>query len=185
LGRIRRWIGDATTTVEKLQSRNLGDRSLRCKSEKLIWRGSSSDTLSDKATRTQRTSKRREQNVPAFSPPRDETLRERMNRYLTFSLAISITLSTPAFLCARQTSRAGEPEGQLYYGRTMASRGSEPESHLSGRPKSRTATTEARGAFTVRRDTGSWVYAEQASRPAAELESREAKLSTIVRHSKM
>jgi len=39
-----------------LQSGNLGSRSLRCKTEKVIWRSSSSDTLSDKPTRTPRTS---------------------------------------------------------------------------------------------------------------------------------
>jgi len=82
----------------------------------VIWRSSSSDTLSDKADKNTRTSTRREQNVPAFSSRRRRNTKERDESPSTFSLAISMTLSTLAIPMARQTSRRGngQPEPSVW-----------------------------------------------------------------------
>jgi len=72
---------------------------------------------------------RREQNVPAFSSrPVGETQGIQMNRYLTFSLAISMTLSTLAIPLRRgkQAARGESRRGQLYYGRTRTRKTSGP-----------------------------------------------------------
>jgi len=77
----RRWgfgggFGDATTTVETYKVGTLVVDLFDAKTEKVIWRSSSSDTLSDKADKTQEPRQGREQNVPAFSTSSvDETLR--------------------------------------------------------------------------------------------------------------
>jgi len=122
-------LADATTTVETYKVGTLVVDLFDAKTEKLIWRSSSSDTLSDKADKHQESRQRREQNVPAIFLPRrrSQTSEAEMNRYLTFSLAISVTLSTLAIPYARQTSRArGGWKRPLWYGRTKTSRDSEP-----------------------------------------------------------
>jgi hypothetical protein len=102
-----------------------------------------------------------------------------MNRYLTFSLAISITLSTPAIsLRAANKPRAGKPEGAtvLWTNNGLESLRAKGLISVVGQVAEE-ATTDAAApsSYIVETQDPGW-YAEQASKLRAELESREAKL---------
>jgi len=96
-----------------------------------------------------------------------------MNRYLTFSLAISITLSTPAIsLRAANKPRAGKPEGATVL---WTNNGLDSLISVVGQVAEQATTEAAAPSPYVETQDPEW-YAEQASRLRAELESREAKL---------
>ena len=101
-----------------------------------------------------------------------------MNRYLTFSLAISITLSTPAIsLRAANKPRAGKPEGATVVWTNNGLERLRAKGLISvvGQVAEQ-ATTEAAAPSSYVETQDPECYAEQASRLRAELESREAKL---------
>ena len=101
-----------------------------------------------------------------------------MNRYLTFSLAISITLSTPAIsLRAANKPRAGKPEGATVVWTNNGLESLRAKSLISvvGQAAEE-ATTDAPAPSPYVETQGPEWYAEQASKLRAELESREAKL---------
>jgi len=101
-----------------------------------------------------------------------------MNRYLTFSLAISITLSTPAIsLRAANKPRAGKPEGATVLWTNNGLERLRAKSLISvvGQVAEQATTEAAAPSPYVETQDPEW-YAEQASRLRAELESREAKL---------
>jgi len=101
-----------------------------------------------------------------------------MNRYLTFSLAISITLSTPAIsLRAANKPRAGKPEGAtvLWTNNGLERLRAKGLISVVGQVAEQATTEASAPSPYVETQDPEW-YAEQASRLRAELESREAKL---------
>ena len=101
-----------------------------------------------------------------------------MNRYLTFSLAISITLSTPAIsLRAANKPRAGKPEGAtvLWTNNGLERLRAKRLISVVGQVAEQATTEASAPSPYVETQDPEW-YAEQASRLRAELESREAKL---------
>jgi len=101
-----------------------------------------------------------------------------MNRYLTFSLAIAMTLSTLAILLRAATKpRAGQTEGA-----TVVRTNDDLERLLAkglisvvGQVPGEATEAAAAPSLYVRTKDPEW-YAEQASKLRAELESREAEL---------
>jgi hypothetical protein len=101
-----------------------------------------------------------------------------MNRYLTFSAAISITLSTLAIpVRAANEPRAGKPDGTTVVWTNSdldRLRGKVLISVIGQVPEKATEAAAAPSPY-LRTQEPEW-YAEQASKLQAELESREARL---------
>jgi hypothetical protein len=99
-----------------------------------------------------------------------------MNRYLAFSLAISMTLAIP--LRAANKPRAGETVGATVLWTNNGLESLRAKSHISvvGQvAEEAKADAAAPSSYAVETQDPEW-YAEQASKLRAELESREVKL---------